>query len=184
MAALAICPLDVLKTRKQFDSKPNSASVSTVALLKEIAAENGFRGFYAGLASSIAGNLSSFAIYFFTYEKIKKIQHRIIQTHGTFRHTLESIAAAVIAGGISTTVTTPFWVVRAKCMVKCIFTSFTLMNVFLDGSFPSKSACIIADCEAVSPRRGFSLLSRACSIVFRIIACGRSISSIRIFKNA
>eukprot|EP01027_Heterolobosea_sp_BB2_P010754 GEZU01015745.1.p1 GENE.GEZU01015745.1~~GEZU01015745.1.p1 ORF type:complete len:263 (+),score=45.27 GEZU01015745.1:177-965(+) len=78
--------------------------------------EEGVRGFYRGLEPTILGLIPNWAVYFVVYENAKKVI-------ATVNHDKESkqgykistvLASSVVAGAVTQTITSPFWVVRTR----------------------------------------------------------------------
>ena len=79
ISSIVTCPLDVVKTRLQAtggvhatDKGIDTRRAQGVAnTFRVIWREEGFRGFYRGLAPTIYGYLPTWAIYFTVYDRVK-----------------------------------------------------------------------------------------------------------------
>ncbi|ODV90484.1 hypothetical protein CANCADRAFT_12151, partial [Tortispora caseinolytica NRRL Y-17796] len=138
VSGIAVCPLDVIKTRQQATGILTHSvhRPSIVTIVQDIWTNSGFRGFYRGLAPIILGYVPTWMVYFPIYEQLK------VSLRGVFASTsatanvgadplgpvqkegyLINILAAVGAGGSSTLVTNPIWVVKTRLMSQGIGTS-------------------------------------------------------------
>ncbi|CCH59543.1 hypothetical protein TBLA_0B07250 [Henningerozyma blattae CBS 6284] len=61
-------PLDTLKTRQQGSSQ----NVSLYSYFIKLSRQEGFRGFYSGYSAALSGSIPSAAVFFTTYEFIKR----------------------------------------------------------------------------------------------------------------
>ena len=69
--------------------------------------EEGFRGFYKGLSTTMYGYIPNWAIYFATYEYAR--------SHFHFSNVnVNNVASAVSAGTVSTILTSPIWTIRTR----------------------------------------------------------------------
>jgi len=113
LAAILMCPLDVVKTRQQVQA-PGARSVWDTVL--HVAKEEGARGFYRGLAPSLLTVPLFWGVYFPIYGAVKaKLSYATSERSGAaaWQHA-HHVIAAVIAGAASDTVTNPLWVVRTR----------------------------------------------------------------------
>lgn len=109
-ASFLVCPLDVVKTRKQFDYKGTLSSFTTVQTIRRIWAREGFLQLYNGVLPSTIGYFSAWSVYFASYGALKEY---FASENNSFPTVLVS---SVLAGSISTTITSPIWVLRTKMM--------------------------------------------------------------------
>lgn len=124
VSSIVTCPLDVIKTRLQVrsivfghESADHKGFSSVSRVVSRIWNEDGLRGFYRGLGPTVVGYLPTWAIYFCVYDAGKKFFSREIphvQNHPFTVH----IASAMVAGATSTTVTSPMWVIKTRCMLQ------------------------------------------------------------------
>ncbi|EGN98044.1 hypothetical protein SERLA73DRAFT_182903 [Serpula lacrymans var. lacrymans S7.3] len=139
VAAVATCPLDVVKTKLQAQplvvGQPGYLGV--LDTVKTILRYDGVRGMYRGLGPTILGYLPTWAIYFTVYDGIKrhfgepslgqtkshdrlypapqtKGYQPLMRDHAWSLH----ICSAMIAGATSATCTMPFWVIKTRFMTQ------------------------------------------------------------------
>ncbi|RLV90638.1 Mitochondrial nicotinamide adenine dinucleotide transporter 1 [Spathaspora sp. JA1] len=123
LAGVAVCPLDVVKTRLQaqgdaiayMPSKYNGFSHT----FKTILTEEGIRGLYRGLVPITIGYLPTWTIYFTMYEKGKRvfpnILHKYLNVHND---DATHFFSALTAGLTSSVVVNPIWVVKTRLMIQ------------------------------------------------------------------
>lgn len=113
-AALCTCPLDVIKTRLQvqtsFAGQPGHKYEGPVHAFRLILQEEGLRGFYRGINPTMLGLVPTWAIYFTVYDYLKTLQASRAETAPTSVH----LSSAVVAGAISSTITSPVWLVKTR----------------------------------------------------------------------
>ncbi|PIA17100.1 mitochondrial carrier [Coemansia reversa NRRL 1564] len=127
--ALATSPLDVLRTRQQLYGIQHTAHhraptgivaravqplVNTGSILKDLCMREGARGWFAGLGPALVGIVPSRAIQFFTYANGK---HILSQWNGGKETPLIHLSAAAIAAMVTTTATSPIWMVKTRMQV-------------------------------------------------------------------
>ncbi|CDK26468.1 unnamed protein product [Kuraishia capsulata CBS 1993] len=125
IAGVAVCPLDVAKTRLQAqgsflqkhpDGLRNFEKFRYKGLggtLRTILKQEGIKGLYRGLPAMVLGYFPTWMIYFTVYEQNKKL------TRNLFDHeTLSFATSAILAGAVSTTLTNPIWVVKTRMMIQ------------------------------------------------------------------
>ncbi|KAJ1330591.1 hypothetical protein BSLG_009043 [Batrachochytrium salamandrivorans] len=105
-------PLDMVKIRlqnqvKELAGRPMSARHTFETIFKS----EGLRGLYRGMGVTAAGYLPTWAIYFSAYEWAK------INSHDRCNK-LHLCLSALHAGLLSTSITNPIWVVRARIMTQ------------------------------------------------------------------
>ena len=114
IAATFVCPLDVIKTRLQVHGTPQLAGRGSliVGSLEQIYHKEGLRGMYRGLSPTVMALLPNWAVYFATYEQLK----RLLGADDENRHLSvgANIIAASGAGAATTMATNPFWVVKTR----------------------------------------------------------------------
>ncbi|KAJ2384243.1 Pyrimidine nucleotide transporter, mitochondrial [Coemansia sp. RSA 2559] len=132
--AVITSPLDVLRTRQQLygatfgrrgsagDAKYTSLVmrtlrplVATGSYLKELCMKEGVRGWFAGLSPALVGIIPSRSIQFFTYGNGKSV---LAQWNGGQETALVQLSAAAIAAMVTTTATSPIWMVKTRMQVQ------------------------------------------------------------------
>lgn len=125
-SGVAVCPLDVAKTRLQAQGgfgallksqDPTSSKVLNIAkkysgilgTIRVIFKDEGVRGLYRGVVPIVIGYIPTWTVYFLLYEKSKSLM-------SSSNPHLTHICSALIAGGTSTLVTNPIWVVKTRLM--------------------------------------------------------------------
>jgi len=108
VATSLTAPLDLAKTILQ----SNGAKRSTVNILCDVVKREGSRAVFKGLGPSLAGIIPQWAIYFQTYDFLKKS----LESEG-YTQTTASVSAAFASGSISTILTNPIWVVKTRMQV-------------------------------------------------------------------
>ena len=134
-SSITTCPLDVIKTRLQAQSsfRPRSqvrpsqrvyrGLVSTARIIWH---DGGVPGLYRGLGPMFLGYIPTWATYMTVYDTAKdRYQERtgwyrdgeaLVALTAAEHKWLARMAAAVTAGGCSTLVTNPIWVVKTRLM--------------------------------------------------------------------
>ncbi|KAJ1887538.1 Pyrimidine nucleotide transporter, mitochondrial, partial [Kickxella alabastrina] len=127
VGAIATSPLDVLRTRQQLygistaqklAGRPKNIAlravypfVTTARYLKDLCVKEGVRGWFAGLGPSLVGIIPARAIQFFTYGNGKRF---LAQHNGGKETPLIQLSAAAIASMVTTTATSPIWMVKTR----------------------------------------------------------------------
>ncbi|KAG5996267.1 hypothetical protein E4U54_002625 [Claviceps lovelessii] len=121
-SGVVTCPLDVIKTKLQAQGmyrvlqdgrhvgqpKMYNGLVGTASVIWR---EEGIRGLYRGLGPIVMGYLPTWAVWFTVYNKSKVW----LAEHYDNPH-LVSFWSSIIAGGSSTIVTNPIWVIKTRLM--------------------------------------------------------------------
>lgn len=119
-SGVVTCPLDVIKTKLQAQggfrvatAQPPRALVYSGMLgtARVIWREEGLRGMYRGLGPIILGYLPTWAVWFAVYGKSKKILSNTSENQFFI-----NLCSSIIAGGSSTMVTNPIWVIKTRLM--------------------------------------------------------------------
>jgi solute carrier family 25 folate transporter 32 len=119
-SGIVTCPLDVIKTRLQAQGsfRPRNHTGPTRVVYKGLTgtariiwSQDGIRGLYRGLGPMLLGYIPTWAVYMSTYEFTKDLLADKMENRWLAR-TISSIAA----GGASTLVTNPIWVVKTRLM--------------------------------------------------------------------
>lgn len=130
-AGVAVCPLDVAKTRLQaqggFQAMMASNGMAKVLLgkysgivgtLSTIYKEESVRGLYRGLVPIVIGYIPTWTIYFMIYEKSKRHFLHDDSNSSSLSRAGVHIGSAITAGACSTLVTNPIWVVKTRLMTQ------------------------------------------------------------------
>ncbi|KAJ2509260.1 hypothetical protein IWW47_000062 [Coemansia sp. RSA 2052] len=129
VSSVVTCPLDVAKTRLQYQGvlqeryrqlgyTPYKGTLNT---LRRILAEEGVHGLYRGLAPMMMGYLPTWAIYFGAYEALKSELSRGL---GSEVGALVHVLSAMGAGGTTSLVTNPIWVLKSRFMTQSAYTEY------------------------------------------------------------
>lgn len=87
--------------------------------MRKIWTENGIKGFYRGLGPTIFGYLPTWAIYFTVYDQCKTFLASNFNPTGE-EDFINHIFSAMTAGMVSTTCTSPLWVVKTRFMLQSV----------------------------------------------------------------
>ncbi|BFZ62863.1 mitochondrial FAD carrier protein flx1 [Saitoella coloradoensis] len=109
-------PLDLIKTRLQVDPTTKPKPNHGLHLLRRIwREEGGVRGFYRGWTPNLVGSMSAWGIYFWVYTGLKE---QIGKWNGALQlGSVEYLLAAAGAGGVTTLLTNPIWVIKTRMIV-------------------------------------------------------------------
>ncbi|KAF9264738.1 mitochondrial carrier [Marasmius fiardii PR-910] len=114
VATLCMNPLDLLKVKFQVSTtKPRGGIGKQIWFgLKDIHRQNGWKGLYRGVGPNIAGNASSWGLYFLFYNMLKKRA-----SGGDITKALspqEYLLCSAEASAVTAVITNPIWVVRVR----------------------------------------------------------------------
>jgi len=118
MTAVFVCPLDVLKTRLQVQSRAAVKGFSVLGGLREIIKTDGRGGLYRGLSPTLWALLPNWAVYFTAYDRIKRAVGRTYP--GRENHPGVHMLAACGAGVATVAVTNPLWVVKTRLQTQSL----------------------------------------------------------------
>ncbi|KAJ2511954.1 Pyrimidine nucleotide transporter, mitochondrial [Coemansia sp. RSA 1939] len=169
--AVVTSPLDVLRTRQQLYgatfSKIGSNNIhtqtsfvlrtlrpliATGSYLKDLCVKEGVRGWFAGLGPALMGIVPSRSIQFFTYGNGKRV---LTQWNGGRETAVVQLSAAAIAAMVTTTATSPIWMVKTRMQLQpgkytgaigCFFT--IVRNEGLSGLYKGTSAAYLGASES------------------------------------
>ncbi|KAI9712523.1 MAG: hypothetical protein M1812_006832 [Candelaria pacifica] len=121
-SGIVTCPLDVIKTKLQaqggFQQRKNGSSIKNTAAYRGMVGtarviwrEEGLRGMYRGLGPIILGYVPTWAVYLTVYSHARDFFYT-----KTDKRWLAHTYSSVIAGGCSTMVTNPIWVIKTRLM--------------------------------------------------------------------
>ncbi|EIN10195.1 mitochondrial FAD carrier protein [Punctularia strigosozonata HHB-11173 SS5] len=114
VAVLCMHPLDLLKVKLQVATTPPKGGIgrNIWRSLTDIKHEGGWKGLYRGVVPNIAGNASSWGLYFLLYNYLKR--------HGTGNDPNNKLSAgkylmySAEASAVTAIVTNPIWVVKVR----------------------------------------------------------------------
>jgi len=114
VAVLCMNPLDLLKVKYQVSTTNPRGGIGRQiwTSLQEIHQQEGWRGLYRGLGPNIAGNASSWGLYFLFYEMLKKRA-----TGGDASKPLSAgnyLLCSAQASAVTAIMTNPLWLVRVR----------------------------------------------------------------------
>ena len=134
-SGVVTCPLDVIKTKLQAQGgfRQQTASPSSfvyrglAGTARVIWREDGIRGMYRGLGPTILGYLPTWAVYFTVYGRSKEYLRKFqglsnVEYEEAYAYcsigneNIMNVLCAVVAGGCSTMVTNPIWVIKTRLM--------------------------------------------------------------------
>ncbi|KAI8084229.1 mitochondrial carrier domain-containing protein [Gilbertella persicaria] len=126
ISSIITCPFDVVKTKLQNQSRRDYRG--TIGTFKSICIEEGLSGFYRGLTPTVVGYLPTWAIYFTVYDVCKNswTNHDLGQQKSPW---LIHISSALTAGLVSTTLTSPVWVIKTRFMSQTVRSSYRYNNL-------------------------------------------------------
>ncbi|KDQ65082.1 hypothetical protein JAAARDRAFT_28748 [Jaapia argillacea MUCL 33604] len=114
VAVLCMHPLDLIKVKFQVATKSPKGGMGKHiwSALKDIKVKDGWKGLYRGLGPNVAGNASSWGLYFLLYNMLKK------NTTGDDPNYRMSAADYLIcsaeASAATAVITNPIWVVKVR----------------------------------------------------------------------
>ncbi|KAJ3700836.1 hypothetical protein LUZ61_004541 [Rhynchospora tenuis] len=120
IAAVFVCPLDLVKTRLQVHGLRNPPPTNgsyIIASLEQIVKNEGIVGLYRGLSPTILALLPTWAVYFTVYDKLK---HELASGTDGQLSVAGNVFAAVGAGTASAVVTNPLWVVKTRFQARTV----------------------------------------------------------------
>jgi len=114
VTVLCMNPLDLLKIKFQVTTKnPTGGLGKHIWLsLREIQQQQGWKGLYRGLGPNIAGNASSWGLYFLFYNMLKKRA-----SGGDITQPLSAggyLLCSAQASAVTAVMTNPFWLIRVR----------------------------------------------------------------------
>ncbi|KAJ4471996.1 mitochondrial carrier domain-containing protein [Lentinula aciculospora] len=114
VSTLCMNPLDLLKVKFQVATSVSSTGIGKQIWysLKDIYRESGFKGLYRGVGPNVAGNASSWGLYFLFYNTLKKRA-----AGGDITQTLsaqEILICSAQASAVTAVMTNPIWVVKVR----------------------------------------------------------------------
>lgn len=124
MTATALCfPLDVLRTRVMAGGGPKAVG-GVRAAARALAAAEGARGFYTGLAPALAATAPSGAIFYGTYDVVKEAYLRAVARRTGSRPAAlaarETLAFGALAGAAAELAMYPLEIVRRRMQLDAV----------------------------------------------------------------
>ncbi|KAF8841292.1 mitochondrial carrier [Paxillus ammoniavirescens] len=114
VAVLCMHPLDLLKVKLQVSTEKPKAGIGKQiwTSLRDIKAEQGWKGLYRGVGPNIVGNASSWGLYFLFYNMLKK---RASGDDPNFRMSPGAyLLCSAQASAVTAIMTNPIWVVKVR----------------------------------------------------------------------
>ncbi|EGV59961.1 hypothetical protein PSN45_002316 [Yamadazyma tenuis] len=123
LAGVAVCPLDVAKTRAQaqgaFGNQKTQIMRGYVDTFRTIVRDEGFKGLYRGVVPITVGYLPTWMIYFTAYERAKDFYgHFLKENFGINATGVSHFFSAITAGSASSIAVNPIWVVKTRLMIQ------------------------------------------------------------------
>jgi len=133
IAAIATCPLEVIKTRLQALHKANVGvdrqfGTRIVYAFVDIWKNEGVRGLWRGIGPNLLGVAPARALHFTTYNFVKRLCKNLGMEEGTQVH----FVSAIVAGATVHTVTAPVWLVKTRMQLQS--------NRVIDNMIPYKNS--------------------------------------------
>lgn len=122
ISSVVCAPLDLLRTRMQVwgdvSSSSNLSGKKMMASMREIAVNEGWRGYFRGLNATLATVPLFWGIYFPLYEKLKQRIHegKAKQVHPALVHCF----SAMTAGAVADIICNPMFVVRTRLQTEAL----------------------------------------------------------------
>ncbi|KAF8211623.1 mitochondrial carrier domain-containing protein [Mycena galopus ATCC 62051] len=116
VAVLCMNPLDLLKVKFQVATTNPTGGIGKQIWysLRDIRRQEGWQGLYRGLGANVAGNASSWGLYFLFYNMLKK---RASEFEGDPSAPLSSgaiLLCSAQASAVTAVMTNPIWVVKVR----------------------------------------------------------------------
>ncbi|CAH8469514.1 unnamed protein product [Schistosoma turkestanicum] len=117
ISVLVLHPLDLAKIRLQVNEGTGviacrPKTTGTIQTLYEIVQHRGLRGLYLGLTPNAIGAGSSWGLYFFFYESLKRFSQHGDKTKSLT--TTQYLTYAALSGMITLSIVNPIWVIKTR----------------------------------------------------------------------
>ncbi|KAL9651787.1 hypothetical protein ABK040_014432 [Willaertia magna] len=121
ITAVALAPLDVVKTRLMIQRIPHKAHYShhhpekqlyrgILPTMRQMVHTEGFSSLYKGLGTNLLGYVPNWAVYFTSYEYLKEVFAKPLANHESLNH----MASSMLSGALTSIVTSPMWVIKTR----------------------------------------------------------------------
>ena len=110
-AAVALCPISVIKTRMEATHVSSQAYQSLFGGLSHVIKTDGILGLYRGLLPTLIRDAPYAALYFMTYDRTRAWFHSHIQSDASY---LQPLVCGAFSGGFATLCTHPPDVIRTR----------------------------------------------------------------------
>lgn len=116
---IVLSPLEVVKVRLQAQSRATSASAAAmpprykglVHALRLMQREEGWRSYYKGINASLWAFIPNWAVYWFSYEALKR---RLTVNYSKKPTALVHMTSALGAGALTALATAPLWTLKSR----------------------------------------------------------------------
>ncbi|TFK43089.1 mitochondrial carrier domain-containing protein [Crucibulum laeve] len=113
-------PLDMLKIKFQVNTANPTAGIGKAIWLslKDIQQQQGWKGLYRGLGTNIAGNASSWGLYFLLY--VRSFDYNMLKKNASGGDLTKPLSAAEYllcsaeASAVTAVITNPLWLIRVR----------------------------------------------------------------------
>ncbi|KAH8980157.1 mitochondrial FAD carrier protein [Lactarius hatsudake] len=114
VAVLCMNPLDLLKVKFQVSTRGPEDGIGRGIwhALRDIHANEGWRGLYRGLSPNVAGNASSWGLYFLFYNQLKR--RATVDTPDRPLSASQYLLFSAEASAVTAILTNPIWVVKVR----------------------------------------------------------------------
>ncbi|KAH9025979.1 mitochondrial FAD carrier protein [Lactarius pseudohatsudake] len=114
VAVLCMNPLDLLKVKFQVSTRGPEGGIGRGiwCALRDIHASEGLRGLYRGLSPNVAGNASSWGLYFLFYNQLKR--RATVDAPDRPLSASQYLLFSAEASAVTAILTNPIWVVKVR----------------------------------------------------------------------
>ncbi|KAH8980055.1 mitochondrial carrier domain-containing protein [Lactarius akahatsu] len=114
VAVLCMNPLDLLKVKFQVSTRGPKDGIGRGIwrALRDIHANEGWRGLYRGLSPNVAGNASSWGLYFLFYNQLKR--RATVDAPDRSLSASQYLLFSAEASAVTAILTNPIWVVKVR----------------------------------------------------------------------
>jgi len=129
ICAIFTCPLDVIKTVLQVQKTPpgqRAKYVGTLGTFKTIFVEEGIRGCYKGLGTTLMALAPNWSVYFYAYNSFKQLASKSGFKDGPVMHMFTAMTAAAITD----VCVNPLWMIKTRLQTQNIHDSVKYNSTF------------------------------------------------------